>query len=497
MTRITQQNLESYLWDAAVLLRGTIDAGDYKQFIFPLLFFKRLCDVYDEETVTALRESGGDQDFAQFPENHRFQVPADSHWRELRKVNRDVGRGLQQAMRAIETANPDKLFGIFGDAQWTNKDRLSDAMLRDLIEHFSTLELTVANLPEDELGQGYEYLIKKVADDSGHTAAEFYTNRTVVHLMTEMLAVQPGESVYDPTCGSGGMLLSCIAHLRRAGKEWRNVKLYGQERNLMTSSIARMNCFLHGIEDFRIERGDTLAEPKLVEGDRLQRFDVVLANPPYSIKQWNRDAFAADPWGRNVFGVPPQGRADYAFQQHILQSLKPKTGRSAVLWPHGVLFRQEEADMRRKLIEADLIECVLGLGPNLFYNSPMEACVVVCRTQKPKARRGKILFINAVNEVSRERAQSFLTDEHLQRVVRAYQDFKDEPGFTRVVPIEEIRAKEGNLSIPLYVGGETQAQTDAASKTATTALPDALAAWLESSGKVRDSLQTLLTAPAK
>jgi type I restriction enzyme M protein len=486
MTRITQQNLESYLWGAAVLLRGTIDAGDYKQFIFPLLFYKRLCDVFDEEVVTALRESGGDEDFAQFPENHRFQVPADAHWREIRKVSRDVGRGLQQAMRAIETANPDKLFGIFGDAQWTNKDRLSDAMLRDLIEHFSSLELTVANLPEDELGQGYEYLIKKFADDSGHTAAEFYTNRTVVHLMTEMLDVQPGESVYDPTCGSGGMLLSCIAHLRNQTKEWRNVKLYGQERNLMTSSIARMNCFLHGIEDFRIERGDTLAEPKLVEGDRLQRFDVVLANPPYSIKQWNREAFAADPWGRNVFGVPPQGRADYAFQQHILQSLKPKTGRCAVLWPHGVLFRQEEAEMRRKLIE-----CVLGLGPNLFYNSPMEACVVICRTQKPKAWRGKTPFINAVNEVTRERAQSFLTDEPLQRVVRAYQDFKDEPGFTRVVPIEEIRAQEGNLSIPLHVGGETQAQTDAATKTVTSALPDALAKWIQSSPQVRKSFVTL------
>ena len=485
MTRITQQNLESYLWGAAVLLRGTIDAGDYKQFIFPLLFYKRLCDVFDEETVTALRESGGDQDFALFPENHRFQVPADAHWREIRKVSRDVGRGLQQAMRAIETANPDKLFGIFGDAQWTNKDRLSDAMLRDLIEHFSTLELTVANLPEDELGQGYEYLIKKFADDSGHTAAEFYTNRTVVHLMTEMLDVQPGESVYDPTCGSGGMLLSCVTHLRRQGKEWRNVRLYGQERNLMTSSIARMNCFLHGIEDFRIERGDTLAEPKLVEGDRLQRFDVVLANPPYSIKQWNREAFAADPWGRNLYGVPPQGRADYAFQQHILQSLKPGTG-------HGVLFRKEEAEMRRKLIEADLIECVLGLGPNLFYNSPMEACVVVCRTQKPKARRGKILFINAVNEVTRERAQSFLTDEHLGRVVRAYQEFKDEPGFTRVVPVEEIRAKEGNLSIPLYVGGETDAQTAASAESATTALPEALTAWLASSAGVRRSLEGLL-----
>ena len=492
MTHITQQQLESYLWGAAVLLRGTIDAGDYKQFIFPLLFYKRLCDVYDEETQTALIESGGDVDFAMFPENHRFQIPADAHWREIRKVNRDVGRVLQQAMRDIEVSNPNKLFGIFGDAQWTNKDRLSDAMLRDLIEHFSALELTVANLPEDELGQGYEYLIKKFADDSGHTAAEFYTNRTVVHLMTEMLDVQPGETVYDPTCGSGGMLLSCIAHLRRQGKEWRNVKLYGQERNLMTSSIARMNCFLHGIEDFRIERGDTLAEPKLVEGDRLQRFDVVLANPPYSIKSWDRAAFSADPWGRNLYGTPPQGRADYAFQQHILQSLKPVTGRCAVLWPHGVLFRQEEADMRRKLIEVDLIECVLGLGPNLFYNSPMEACVVVCRTQKPKERRGKILFINAVNEVTRERAQSFLTDEHLQRIVRAYRDFQDEPGFTRIATLEEIRSKDCNLSIPLYVGGETQAQTNAATESATTALTDALAGWRKSSAEVRSALAKLL-----
>ena len=493
MTHITQQQLESYLWGAAVLLRGTIDAGDYKQFIFPLLFFKRLCDVYDEETLTALHDSGGDLDFALFPENHRFQIPADAHWREIRKVNREVGRSLQQAMRTIEAANQDKLMGIFGDAQWTNKDRLSDAMLRDLIEHFSTLELTVANLPEDELGQGYEYLIKKFADDSGHTAAEFYTNRTVVHLMTEMLDVQPGESVYDPTCGSGGMLLSCISHLRRQGKEWRNVKLYGQERNLMTSSIARMNCFLHGIEDFRIERGDTLAEPKLVAGDRLQRFDVVLANPPYSIKQWNREAFAADPWGRNVFGVPPQGRADYAFQQHIVQSLSPHSGRCAVLWPHGVLFRQEEAEMRRKLIETDLIECVIGLGPNLFYNSPMEACIVLCRTEKPKTRRGKILFINAVNEVTRERAQSFLTAAHIQRILCAYRDFKDEAGFARVVPMDDIRAKDGNLSIPLYVGGETQGQQTSAPDTPNTALPEALSAWLASAAQVRASLSAIIS----
>ena len=489
MSCISQQQVESYLWGAATLLRGTIDAGEYKQFIFPLLFYKRLCDVFDEETQAALKESGGDKNFAAYPENHRFQIPSEAHWREMRQAAKNVGNALQYGMRNIETANPDKLYGIFGDAQWTNKDRLSDSMLRDLVEHFSTLELTVANLPEDELGQGYEYLIKKFADDSGHTAAEFYTNRTVVHLMTEMLKPQQGESIYDPTCGSGGMLLSCITQLRRQGQEWRNVRLFGQERNLMTSSIARMNCFLHGIEDFQIVRGDTLSEPKFLQRDRLMRFDVVLANPPYSIKQWDRDAFASDPWGRNLFGTPPQGRADYAFWQHILCSLAPKTGRCAILFPHGVLFRQEEAEMRRKLVETDTVESVLGLGPNLFYNSPMEACVVICRASKPKTHKGRILLINAVDEVTRERAQSFLTDDHIERVVKAYEKFEDEPGFARVATLEEVRKHGNNLNISLYVGANEPA---AAGK----ALLDqdiitrSLSAWLGSAADFHDSLKT-------
>lgn len=487
--RITQQQLESYLWGAAVLLRGTIDAGDYKQFIFPLLFYKRLCDVFDEETQLALAESGGDAEFAAYPENHRFQVPPEAHWREVRQVAQNVGYALQTAMRAIETANPDKLYGIFGDAQWTNKDRLSDSMLRDLIEHFSRLELTIANLPEDELGQGYEYLIKKFADDSGHTAAEFYTNRTVVHLMTELLEPQPGESIYDPTCGSGGMLLSTIAHLRRQGKEWRNVRLYGQERNLMTSSIARMNCFLHGIEDFQIVRGDTLSEPKLVQGDRLMKFDVVLANPPYSIKQWDRDAFASDPWGRNVYGTPPQGRADYAFQQHILKSLNPKTGRCAVLWPHGILFRNEEAEIRRKFIESDVIEAVIGLGPNLFYNSSMQSCIVICRAAKPQERKNKVLFIDAVNEVTRERAQSFLLSEHIEKIISTYQAFKDQAGFATVATIEDIKKRDCSLNIPLYVRSQTTKTLTQSNGTGT--IPRVIEGWLDSSANVRNSLGEL------
>src|SRR5205823_1572517 len=263
--------------------------------------------------------------------------------------------------------------------------------------------------------------------------------------MTLMLDPQPGESIYDPTCGSGGMLLSTAAELQRQGKEYRTLKLYGQERNLITSAIARMNLFLHGIEDFRIERGDTLAEPKFIEGDHLRRFDVILANPPYSIKQWNRSAWEFDPYGRNMYGVPPQGRADYAFFQHILASLNPQSGRCAILFPHGVLFRDEEQHMRTKLVEDDRLECVLGLGPNLFYNSPMEACVVICRTNKAPEKRGKVLFINAVSEVTRERAQSSLEEEHIQKILQAYRDFTDIEGFTHVATLDEICVNQANL----------------------------------------------------
>ncbi|RMH17675.1 MAG: SAM-dependent DNA methyltransferase, partial [Gammaproteobacteria bacterium] len=291
-----------------------------------------------------------------------------------------------------------------------------------------------------------------------------------------------------PTCGSAGMLLSAIAHLRRQGKEWRNVRLYGQERNLLTSAIGKMNLFLHGIEDFQIVRGDTLANPAFVEGDRLKQFDVVLANPPYSIKQWDRDAWSADPWGRNIYGTPPQGRADYAFLQHIIKSMKPDTGRCAILFPHGVLFRNEELAMREKFIAHDVLECVLGLGPNLFYNSPMEACIVICRMNKPRERRNKVLFINAVNEVTRERAQSFLTEDHIHRIVSAYRAFEDEDGFARVVSNDEIREKASNLSIPLYVRVDNGNGNGTAE---TVSLKQAIANWQESSACLRSSMSNL------
>jgi len=492
MSHISQSQLESYLWGSAILLRGYIDAGDYKQFIFPLLFFKRLCDVYDEELAVALDESDGDQEYAALPEQHRFQIPAGAHWKATRTEVKNVGKAIQDALWEIERANPDTLYAVFGDAQWTNKDRLPDHMLRELIEHFSSQTLSLANCPEDELGVGYEYLIKKFADDSGHTAAEFYTNRTVVHLMTEMLEPMPGESIYDPTCGSAGMLLSSVTHLKNQNKEWRNVRLFGQERNLLTSAIGRMNLFLHGIEDFQVVRGDTLSNPAFVEKDQLMEFDVVLANPPYSIKQWDRTAWSSDSWGRNLYGTPPQGRADYAFWQHIIKSMNPKSGRCAILFPHGVLFRNEESAMREKLVAHDVVECVLGLGPNLFYNSPMEACVVICHMNKPKERRNKVLFINAVNEVTRERAQSFLTDDHLQRIVDAYRAFGDEEGFSKVVSNNEVREKGSNLSIPLYVRAENgNGNGNGSSDGEEVSLEQSITDWQASSKSLRTSMSDL------
>ena len=456
---ITQQELESYLWGAAKLLRGLIDAGDYKQYVFPLLFFKRLSDVWDEEHHNALAETG-DESYARATANDRFAIPEGAHWSDVRDASRDVGRALLNAFRAIEAANRERLSGVFGNASWTDKAQMPDETLKNLIEHFSSHSLSLTAVPEDELGNGYEYLIKQFAGDSGHTAQEFYTNRTLVHLMAQMLEPQSGERIYDPTVGTGGMLISALAEVKRRGGDTRTLDLYGQELIHITAAIARMNLVLHGVEDFKIAAGNTLSNPAFVEGDHLQTFDVVLANPPYSIKKWNREAWRDDPWGRNFLGTPPQGRADYAFFQHILKSLDPRTGRCAILFPHGVLFRNEEAEMRRKLVESDLLECVLGLGPNLFYNSPMEACVVICRTQKPAEQKGKVLFIDAVHEVARERAQSFLKPENQRRILDAYSAFADESDFARVATIAEILGKDSNLSIPRYVRPLVEAAND-------------------------------------
>ena len=444
--RIEIQKFESYLWRAAELLRGSMGAAEYKQYIFPLLFWKRISDVWTEEKIHAIEEAGGD-----YPEYHRIQVPESAHWNRIRNESRDLGATILNSMRLIEANNPDLLTNVFGDAQWTNKNKLPDSVLRDLIDHFSTMNLTIENLPEDELGVGYEFLIRKFADDSGHTAAEYYTNRTVVHLMTELMQPKPGDDIYDPTCGTGGMLISALHHLKEKAMEFRSIGLFGQEINLLTSAIAKMNLYLHGVEDYLIHRGDTLAEPKFIQNGGLRKFNVILANPPYSISEWDRSAWISDKWGRNKFGTPPQGNADYAFFQHILCSLAEDDGRAAILFPNGILFREAEVEFRKKIVNADLIECVIGLGPDLFYNSNMEAVIVVCRTQKPKHKQDKVLLIDASELYVRESTTSFLLKSHITQIKQCYDDFESIDGFAKVVDVEDIEANRFSLRISRYI----------------------------------------------
>ena len=458
--QITLDELESYLWQAAVDLRGQIDAAAYKDYIFPLVFFKRICDVRDEEYQKYVEE--GDEEYADMMmQDSPIQIPMDAHWNKVFNTTEDIGQALVDAFRQIELANPGKdidgrkvggLEGVFGDkAIWTNKNKMPDHIIRNLLNSFNKLTLSLAACPADEMGTGYEYLIGQFANDAGHTAQEFYTNRTVVELMAEILQLQPHESIYDPTCGSGGMLIKSLTYLKDKGEEWRDVKVYGQEINAGTSAIARMNLYLHGIHDFSIANDDTLERPAFTKNGKVQQFNVVLANPPYSIKQWNREAFMHDKYGRNFLGTPPQGRADFAFFQHILASLDENNGRCAILFPHGILGRDEEKDIRANLLQSDLLECIIGIGRNLFFNSPMEACVIICNRHKNLNRIDKILFIDAKDKVTRKNAESYLEPEHIQEIVDAYNKFESIEGFSSVIDRKIIIENDNMLSIPLYV----------------------------------------------
>ena len=494
---ISLDELEKYLWGAAVLLRGQIDATSYKEYIFPLVFFKRICDVYDEAYKDAMILSDGDAEFARADADQRVAiVPLGAHWDDVREVTENIGQALVTALTRIEQANPAQEFyghkvgglsGIFGPKQiWTNKDNMPDRLIADLLEHFSQLKLSLAACPADEMGTGYEYLVGKFADDAGHTAQEFYTNRTVVDLMAEIRQPKAGESIDEPTCGSGGMLIKCLTYVRDKGQEWHGMRVYGQELNALTASIARMNLFLHGVEDYSIVNDDTLTSPGFIQNGHLQQFDIVLANPPYSIKQWNRDAFASDKWGRNFLGVPPQGRADYAFFQHILASMKNDTGRCAILFPHGVLFRDEEKEMREKLVKMDVLECILGLGPNLFFNASMEACVVICNKAKPESRRGRVLFIDAKKDVTRKNAQSYLEPKHITKIADAYKAFDDVEGFCKVATIREIEEHESNLNIANYVIDDSLV-----SGVAQVNIYDAVSEWNKQAAKANEDIVSL------
>lgn len=466
---ISLDEMKQFLWGAATRLRGQIDAAGYKEYIFPLLFFKRISDVYDEQYGDFVCE-GGEEYANMQAEEFAIRIPDGAHWKDVREVTENVGQRLVEAFIAIEQANPGLeadgrviggLEGIFGPKDgWTNKAKMPDHIITSLIEDFSRYNLSLASCPADEMGQAYEYLVGKFADDAGNTAQEFYTNRTVVTLMAEILQPKPNESIYDPTCGSGGMLVKCLDYLRSKGQPWQGVKVFGQEINALTASIARMNLYLNGVEDFSIVNADTLEKPGFVDGSHLRKFDIVLANPPYSIKTWNREKFMNDKWGRNFLGTPPQGRADYAFFQHILASMDDKSGRCAILFPHGILGRDEERDIRAKLVDSDLVECVIGIGRNLFYNSPMEACVVLCRSNKPDDRKNKVLFIDAKDKVTRKNSESYLEPEHIKEIVNAYNQNTNIPGFASVVDIETIQNNNNSLTIQMYVSASSSSSYD-------------------------------------
>ena len=458
--QISLDEMKTFLWGAATRLRGQIDAAGYKEYIFPLLFFKRISDVYDEQFEGFVAE-GGEEYAGMQAEELAIRIPDGAHWNDVREVTENVGQRLVEAFIAIEQANPGDevdgrviggLDGIFGPKDgWTNKAKMPDHIITSLIEDFSRYNLSLSSCPADEMGQAYEYLVGKFADDAGNTAQEFYTNRTVVTLMAEILQPKPDESIYDPTCGSGGMLVKCLDFLRQKGEPWQGVKVFGQEINALTSSIARMNLYLNGVEDFSIVREDTLAHPAFVEGSHLRKFDIVLANPPYSISEWDRESFLHDKWGRNQYGTPPQGRADYAFIQHIVASMNDDHGRCAILLPHGILFRGEEAAVRKGLVLSDKIEAVIGLGPNLFYNAPMEACVLICNNRKEEGKKNKVIFINAIKEVTRKNAESYLEPDHISKILDAYHSSEDVDNFKRLVDLEEIEKNNFDLSIQKYV----------------------------------------------
>jgi type I restriction enzyme M protein len=449
--KLNLSQLEQYLSKAAWILKGPVDASDFKSYIFPLLFFKRISDVYDEEYKVALEESGNDKKYASLKEFHRFIIPEDCHWNDLRETTVNVGVKIQYAIREIESANQEYLVGIFGDVQWSNKEKLSDELLNNLIEHFSQYNLSNSTVSADILGEAYEYLIKHFADLTNKKAGEFYTPRSVVHLMGQILDPKENESIYDPACGTGGMLIECLEHLKQSNLNSRTLKIYGQESNLTTSAIARINLFLHDAEDFHIIKGDTLRNPGFFEADSLKTFDCVIANPPFSLEDWGSENWPNDPFGRNIAGVPPKGNADMAWVQHMIKSMN-RNGRMAVVLPNGVLFRKgSEGKIRKSLLDQDLIETIIGLGPNIFYGTPLSPCILIFKQKKEQHKKNKVFFINASNKIRLGKAQNYLEPQDVKKIFEWYCKNEDIEGHAKVASTEEIKANDYSFNIALYV----------------------------------------------
>ena len=446
-------DLFNFLFEACNILRGPVSQDNFKDYITPILYYKRISDVYDEETEAALEESGGDQEYASLPEQHRFVIPEGCGWNDVRERSENLGAAIVGAMRKIELSNPDTLYGVlstFSAQKWTDKKNLPDGKIRDLIEHLSTRRLGNKDYPADLMGDAYEILLKRFADDSKAKAGEFYTPRPVVQLLVRILDPQPGETVYDPACGSGGMLIEAVHHMHHDNLCCGSI--FGQEKNVVNAAIAKMNLFLHGASDFNIMQGDTLRNPKILSGGELATFDCVIANPPFSLKKWGATEWSNDKYGRNIWGTPSDSCGDFAWIQHMIASMKPETGRIGVVLPQGVLFRgQKEYELRKQLVKTDKLECVITLVNNLFYGAGIPACLMIFRDRKPAEKVGKVLMIDASNIYTAKRAQNELSDQNVDEIFKLYSDYADVEEIAKVVTVREIEEKDYILSVNRYI----------------------------------------------
>jgi type I restriction enzyme M protein len=461
MSKATQQDIESWLWESANILRGPVDPANLRDFVFPLLFLKRLSDTWDEEQSAAIEKFGKDIDEETAADFHAFQIPKGCHWSDLRRAAENHGVLIQNVMQKIEEANPNRLAQIFGNAPWADHNKMPPERLEKLVSHFSQRDLSPSQVSNDLLGGGYEYLLKRFSDESATSAGQFFTPRAVVHLLVRILGPQPADSVYDPTCGSAGMLIEAATEVKQSGGSVQQMRFYGQEVNQTSAAIGRMNLFIHEVEDAQIRREDTLNNPKFIDSKgKLDKFDLVVANPPFSLKDWGADKWATDPHKRAIGGIPPKSNGDYAWIQHMITSMKPETGRVGVVMPHGVLFRSgAEGAIRKHLIESDLLETIIGLAPNLFYGTTIPASLLFFRATKDKKRKNHILFIDASKRFGKGKAQNFLTDEDVEDIFAVYASIGDTEKkniSARLVSHEEIEEHNWDLNIGKYL------KTDAA-----------------------------------
>ncbi|SDL13310.1 type I restriction-modification system subunit M [Tessaracoccus oleiagri] len=462
---MTQQRLESVLWGAANALRGPVDPGDFKAYVFPVLFFKWISDTWDYWHQIAVDEWGDDlTDEIEADDYQPFIIPPGWHWDDVHQTVNHTGVKLNDALQRIESANPG-LAGVFGDVKWANTDRLPETALVALLDAFHGVQLDPDHVEGDMLGAAYEYLLREFAEASGKKAGEFFTPRHVVHLLVKILAPKPGETIVDPACGSGGMLVETINAVKAAGGDHRTLRLHGQEINLTTTAIAKMNLYLHGLEDFTIRRGDTFREPKFVTKGKLDQFDLVIANPPFSLQNWGADTWANDPYNRAFCGVPPAKNGDFAWIQHMISSVKETTGRVGVVMPHGVLFRGgKEGAIRECLLRKDYLEAVIGLPNNLFYSTSIPVALLIFRKTKPAERQGKVLFIDASSRYRAGKNQNLMSDEDIDIIHSAYERGEDLDGegglHLRLVDLAEIEGNGFDLNIGRYIQTETAAEVD-------------------------------------